>query len=460
MRRDFETRASVSEELARSRALEDRRVRKGGGGGGGNEFHFQTRFQRQRRERLKLASSRFLDDDTENDGGAFLPPLKGGTDGQTLHQAQIRFARQQQYGAMVKQSHKPRLSGAAREEIAKRADAKRPGFDDASWALPTLLGSHDSSTDTMRRVYDANGVGRFASVKANEVAYGYSKKTMGDKTAEFRYDVNGRRVGNLPATKNAGRAQLSKKHGPFGAFPKENQNSPVRGAMRPRHSGSNASARSPSNRTASIRAAEAAAARASAILSRVVVAVGNFDERDPLYDPKRDFAIGFDPRLEDFKSFLDTAPAPVSDPADGGVASSKKSPKGKGFRTLLRERTLVAIEARLGKELTLLETESHPESPFKLSKDYDKANAYAALDDIPCAGASTFGRTQGLKGLEGLSGFGDETRESGDGGDSLDGTEPKAVGGDQDSGEDDGDDDDDDDGDDDDDEDDDAEDDA
>ncbi len=59
-----------------------------------------------------------------------------------------------------------------------------------------------------------------------------------------------------------------------------------------------------------------------------------------------------------------------------------------------------------------------------------------------------------------MSGFGDETRESGDGGDSLDGTEPKAVGGDQDSGEDDGDDDDDDDGDDDDDEDDDAEDDA
>ena len=73
------------------------------------------------------------------------------------------------------------------------------------------------------------------------------------------------------------------------------------------------------------------------------------EARDPRYDARRDKMIGFDPRIddEDGNTFLETLP-PENDIRTNAAAPSPSPRKkeGKGFRTLLRERQLAAIEAR------------------------------------------------------------------------------------------------------------------
>ena len=72
------------------------------------------------------------------------------------------------------------------------------------------------------------------------------------------------------------------------------------------------------------------------------------EARDPRYDARHDPMIGFDPRLEDEDGNAVTGnPVTLAPP---GAAPAASPAKGKGFRTLLRERQLAAIEARRSSE--------------------------------------------------------------------------------------------------------------
>ena len=88
--------------------------------------------------------------------------------------------------------------------------------------------------------------------------------------------------------------------------------------------------------------------------------------------------------------------------------------------------------------------EAIPDGPYRrvhrvihTTKAPPRRDAYASIDDIPCVGSSTFGRTEGLAGLEDAEN---------DKKDSLDGSEPPADGEEEAGGGGDDDDDDDDDG--------------
>ena len=401
MQHDFEEWTNTTEEELKRLALEDRRARKTGGVGvqdgiqKANKHNFQHQFEQQRRDDLGLETNEY----------GFLPDIA--CNDSSLHQAQTRFMRQKQYGAMVKQLHKPRVSGVNRMEIVGRKDSTRPGFEDAG-LLPVKSGTLNSRNgDTLRRVYDKNGVGRFEKVKTGtQYSYGNPKKSQSESEL---YDINGRRISNAD-DKNVSTPK-KQKDGPFGPFPK-NHGGGVLSSARKRSTPRASLAATQRSRAAQIRAAEAAMHRANG--GDIRNSYSDFHERDPRYDPRRDRAIGFDPRLDDRESFLETLPKPVSSDSisegNTNVSTPKKSPKGKGFRTMLRERQLVAIEARLGKD-----DDGDGEN---VSHDL---NAYHNLDDIPCVGASTFGRTKGLKGLEDLEGEGEEGVE----GDSLDGSEPR-----------------------------------
>jgi hypothetical protein len=345
--------------------------------------------------------------------------------------------RQRRYGQIVKQLHAPRVDPDARLEIARRADANRPGFEN----LQALVKAADPSESLFSpsgkpvRVYDERGVGRYATLKKTHVPYRYDNETARTKSDGRinEYDIDGRRVRRDDDDTSGGAS--FQRDGPFGPFPKSLgrkavPKEPTVGGFR---SGQRALSRTLKARRD---AANAAMKRAEAVTrddenaglndhsSLVLTATSPYarlEARDPRYDARRDKMIGFDPRIddEDGNTFLETLP-PENDVRTNAAAPSPSPRKkeGKGFRTLLRERQLAAIEARAAaKERELAESETNDGNDS--SARAPRRDAYASIDDIPCVGSSTFGRTEGLAGLEDAEN---------DKKDSLDGSEPPADG--------------------------------
>jgi len=443
MQKAFEERAETQAEETRRVALEARRARKTGGA---KKSRFQTVFENSR----GFVGGDELDV-TLDESAAFLPPLSAND------QAAARFARQRRYGQIVKRLHAPRVDPDARTEIARRADANRPGFENLSALVPVAFDPSKSLVSPggkHARVYDEKGVGRYATAKKGHVPYRYANEVAAMAT-ESEYDIDGRRR----ARSNDRR---SNRDGPFGPFPNVtvDRNFLVGGKAVPNdqktggfRSGQRALSRT---RKAQRDAARAAMDRLAgrdasirdtqnALHDSLVMTTGGhspyarLEARDPRYDARHDPMIGFDPRLEDEDGNAVTG-NPVTLPPPGAAPAASPA-KGKGFRTLLRERQLAAIEARQSSEAAGDAAESAARAS---AASASKRAAYVNVDDIPCVGASTFGRTEGLVGLE------DAEKK-----DSLDGSEPPADGEEEGGGDDDDDvdDNDDDDGDDDDDDD-------
>ena len=468
MRKAFEEHEETEAEETRRRALEERRARKTGGGADGSarKSRFQAVFEATRAATLGR-------DQLDETALLFLPPLARHTassDASELEQAAARFVRQRRYGQIVKQLHAPRVDPDARLEIARRADATRPGFENLSALVPAADPSESlfSPSGKPVRVYDERGVGRYATAKKTHVPYRYDNETAFLKNGRSaEYDIDGRRVRRDAQNDDDGGA--SRRDGPFGPFPKSlgasKKFSPRGGGRKtvPKEpdAGGFRSGQRALSRTLKARrdAANAAMARASrrddenaglndhsSLVLTATSPYARLEARDPRYDARRDKMIGFDPRIddEDGSTFLETTPPETDVPTKKNAAAPSPSPRkkeGKGFRTLLRERQLAAIEARAAaKERELAESETNDE--IDSSSRAPRRDAYASIDDIPCVGSSTFGRTEGLAGLEDAEN---------DKKDSLDGSEPpadgeeEAGGGDDDDDDDDGVDDDDDD---------------
>jgi hypothetical protein len=446
MQKEFEDRAETQAEETRRVALEARRARKTGGA---KKSRFQTVFENSRVPSRGFVGGDELDV-TLDESAAFLPPLSAND------QAAARFARQRRYGQIVKRLHAPRVDPDARTEIARRADANRPGFENLSALVPVAFdpsASLVSPGGKHARVYDEKGVGRYATAKRGHVPYRYANEVAAIAT-ESEYDIDGRRVRSNDRRSN--------RDGPFGPFPNVtvDRNFLVGGKAVPNdqktggfRSGQRALSRT---RKAQRDAARAAMDRLAgrdasirdtqnALHDSLVMTTGGhspyarLEARDPRYDARHDPMIGFDPRLEDEDGNAVTG-NPVTLPPPGAAPAASPA-KGKGFRTLLRERQLAAIEARQSSEAAGDAAESAARAS---AASASKRAAYVNVDDIPCVGASTFGRTEGLVGLE------DAEKK-----DSLDGSEPPADGEEEGGGDDDDDldDNDDDDGDDDDDDD-------
>ena len=444
MRKAFEDHAETEAEETRRAALEERRARKTGGargflGADAKKSRFQTVFEATRFATLGGPNPRELDETAL----AFLPPVRttrdAGTSGDaSLEQAAARFVRQRWYGQIVKRSHAPRVDPDARMEIARRADAVRPGFENLSALVPVSdpALSLVSPGGKPARVYDEKGVGRYATAKKRHVPYRYANEVA--PRPEREYDVDGRRV-----RRDDGDDVVSRKDGPFGPFPKPRlQTGRVVGTnkavpkantggfrsgqralsrtekRRARTDAANAATERDSKRDPDLRASSSGATSSSPY--------ARLEARDPRDDARHDPMIGFDPRIDDEEgnAFLETL-------APGAASAPSPPAKGKGFRTLLRERQLAAIEARAAANARELSAVESGDASAGLAS---KRNAYVNIDDIPCVGASTFGRTEGLAGLE------DAEKK-----DSLDGSEPNADGEEEGSGGGGGDDDDDDD---------------
>jgi hypothetical protein len=447
MQKEFEDRAETQAEETRRVALEARRARKTGGA---KKSRFQTVFENSRVPSRGFVGGDELDV-TLDESAAFLPPLSAND------QAAARFARQRRYGQIVKRLHAPRVDPDARTEIARRADANRPGFENLSALVPVAFdpsASLVSPGGKHARVYDEKGVGRYATAKKGHVPYRYANEVAAIAT-ESEYDIDGRR-------RVRSNDRRSNRDGPFGPFPNVtvDRNFLVGGKAVPNdqktggfRSGQRALSRT---RKAQRDAARAAMDRLAgrdasirdtqnALHDSLVMTTGGhspyarLEARDPRYDARHDPMIGFDPRLEDEDGNAVTG-NPVTLPPPGAAPAASPA-KGKGFRTLLRERQLAAIEARQSSEAAGDAAESAARAS---AASASKRAAYVNVDDIPCVGASTFGRTEGLVGLE------DAEKK-----DSLDGSEPPADGEEEGGGDDDDDvdDNDDDDGDDDDDDD-------
>jgi len=458
MRKAFEEHEETEAEETRRAALEERRARKTGGGADGSarKSRFQAVFEATRAATLGR-------DQLDETALLFLPPLArhAASDVSELEQAAARFVRQRRYGQIVKQLHAPRVDPDARLEIARRADANRPGFENLSALVPAADPSESlfSPSGKPVRVYDERGVGRYATLKKTHVPYRYDNETARTRDGRSaKYDIDGRRVRRDDDDTSGGAS--FRRDGPFGPFPKSLGASPFRGGRKavpkePTVGGFRSGQRALSRTLKARRdAANAAMKRAEAVTrddenaglndhsSLVLTATSPYarlEARDPRYDARRDKMIGFDPRIddEDGNTFLETLP-PENDIRTNAAAPSPSPRKkeGKGFRTLLRERQLAAIEARAAaKERELAESETNDGNDS--SARAPRRDAYASIDDIPCVGSSTFGRTEGLAGLEDAEN---------DKKDSLDGSEPPADGEEEAGGGGDDDDDDDDDG--------------
>ena len=444
MQKAFEERAETQAEETRRVALEARRARKTGGA---KKSRFQTVFENSRGFEERGDEL----DVTLDESAAFLPPLSAND------QAAARFARQRRYGQIVKRLHAPRVDPDARTEIARRADANRPGFENLSALVPVAFDPSKSLVSPggkHARVYDEKGVGRYATAKKGHVPYRYANEVAAMAT-ESEYDIDGRRR----ARSNDRR---SNRDGPFGPFPNVtvDRNFLLTGGKAVPNDQKTGGFRSGQRALSRTRKAQRDAARAAmdrlagrdasirdtqnALHDSLVMTTGGhspyarLEARDPRYDARHDPMIGFDPRLEDEDGNAVTG-NPVTLPPPGAAPAASPA-KGKGFRTLLRERQLAAIEARQSSEAAGDAAESAARAS---AASASKRAAYVNVDDIPCVGASTFGRTEGLVGLE------DAEKK-----DSLDGSEPPADGeegggGDDDDDVDDNDDDDDDDDDDD-----------
>ena len=443
MQKAFEDRAETQAEETRRVALEARRARKTGGA---KKSRFQTVFENSRvpEKRGGFVGGDELDV-TLDESAAFLPPLSAND------QAAARFARQRRYGQIVKRLHAPRVDPDARAEIARRSDADRPGFENLSGLVPVAFDPTESLVSPSgkhARVYDEKGVGRYASAKKGHVPYRYANEVAATAT-DFEYDVDGRRRARRSNDSNDRR---SNRDGPFGPFPNNDTvdrnflvgrkavpNDQKTGGFR---SGQRALSRTrKAQRDAARAAMDRLAGRDASIRdtqnalhdSLVMTTDGHspyarLEARDPRYDARHDPMIGFDPRLEDEDGNAVTG-NPVTLPPPGAAPAASPA-KGKGFRTLLRERQLAAIEARRSSEAAGDAAESAARAS---AASASKRAAYVNVDDIPCVGASTFGRTEGLVGLE------DAEKK-----DSLDGSEPPADGEEEGGGDDDDDDDDDD----------------
>ena len=284
-----------------------------------------------------------------------------------------RRRRAKMYGEMVKELHRPRVSERARREVATRADAIRPGFEDLSRIAPPEPASR----------------------------------------AADEYDINGRRVARDPV--DAPRREH------FRPAPPSKQMPASGGGFR---SGQRARARAEKQ----LRARRDDDAHYDGYDGVVGYdgydGYGRYDGYDragvsedaSFYPPAMDDVYD-DPRVA-------LADSPESDGyvgagefagEVGGVTVGRRAPResehlapresehlapresehlaaslgGKGFRTALRERQLAAVEARRA---------------ANADDGIPRVNAYQAVDDTPCVGAQTFSATKGLVGLEDVEG--------------------------------------------------------
>ena len=281
------------------------------------------------------------------------------------------------YGEMVKELHRPRVSERARREVATRADAIRPGFEDLSRIAPPEPASR----------------------------------------AADEYDINGRRVARdfVDAPR--------REH--FRPAPPSKQMPASGGGFR---SGQRARARAEKQ----IRARRDDDAHYDGYDGYDGVVgydgydgYGGYDragvsEDASFYPPAMDDVYD-DPRVA-------RADSPESDGyvgagefagEGGGVTVGGRAPResehlapresehlaaslgGKGFRTALRERQLAAVEAR--------RAANAGDGGDDADVGIPRVNAYQAVDDTPCVGAQTFSATKGLVGLEDVEGGFDAT---------------------------------------------------